>query len=359
MADQQLVHGNPSDSSFESTGLCILSLDGGGVRGLSTLYVLQRIMSRLNDERREIGLPDVKPCEVFDLIGGTSTGGLIAIMLGRLEMDVHECILAYTALMGDVFEKKSHWLPLTVSGRTQGRYDSSKLKDAIEKVIQSSGFPTQSLFNQGKPQGSRVFVCAVDQSAPLAITRLRSYDVRGFSDNLKPTICDAALATSAATTVFEPVSIRGRSFVDGALGANNPVNEVENEASNIWCPDTGELKPLLKCFVSIGTGKPDPEPMQDTVKGLAKTVGNIATETEATARHFIGRYRRHYDENRYFRFNVEGIHRIGLTEHTEGHRILAATELYLDDQARQFRVRDCVANLRQKECVYIPTENFA
>jgi patatin-like phospholipase/acyl hydrolase len=52
-----------------------LSLDGGGVRGLSTLYILKFIMDRLNHARGEGMLPPVKPCEVFDLIGGTSTGG--------------------------------------------------------------------------------------------------------------------------------------------------------------------------------------------------------------------------------------------------------------------------------------------
>jgi patatin-like phospholipase/acyl hydrolase len=61
---------------LDSTGLCLLSLDGGGVRGLSTLYILKSIMDRLNYERKKIAnLPPAKPCEVFDLIGGTSTGG--------------------------------------------------------------------------------------------------------------------------------------------------------------------------------------------------------------------------------------------------------------------------------------------
>ena len=59
----------PSDS------LCLLSLDGGGVRGLSTLYILREIMVALNHARAEAGEPPVKPCDVFDLIGGTSTGG--------------------------------------------------------------------------------------------------------------------------------------------------------------------------------------------------------------------------------------------------------------------------------------------
>jgi len=59
---------------LDTTGLCLLSLGGGGVRGLSMLYILKSTIDRLNYERKE-GLPPTKPCEVFDLIGGTSIGG--------------------------------------------------------------------------------------------------------------------------------------------------------------------------------------------------------------------------------------------------------------------------------------------
>ncbi len=62
---------------LDQTGLCLLSLDGGGVRGLSTLFILKGLMSRLNHERQAATLPRVKPCEIFDLIGGTSTGGFV------------------------------------------------------------------------------------------------------------------------------------------------------------------------------------------------------------------------------------------------------------------------------------------
>jgi patatin-like phospholipase/acyl hydrolase len=69
--------------------LRILSLDGGGIRGLSSLFVLKELMAQVERERAEVGPPPaepLRPCEVFDLICGTSTGGLIALMLGRLEM---------------------------------------------------------------------------------------------------------------------------------------------------------------------------------------------------------------------------------------------------------------------------------
>ena len=64
---------------LDTTGLCLLSLDGGGVRGMSTLYILKGLMTRLNNQRQKASLPPVKPCEVFDLIGGTSTGGCVCI----------------------------------------------------------------------------------------------------------------------------------------------------------------------------------------------------------------------------------------------------------------------------------------
>lgn len=62
---------NPTDNN----GICLLSLDGGGVRGLSALYILKGVMDQLNIERRRTGRAAAKPCEIFDLIGGTSTGG--------------------------------------------------------------------------------------------------------------------------------------------------------------------------------------------------------------------------------------------------------------------------------------------
>jgi len=63
----------------------ILSLDGGGVRGLSSLLILREIMEEIG-RRTKAAAETPLPCEYFDLIGGTSTGGLIAIMLGRLGM---------------------------------------------------------------------------------------------------------------------------------------------------------------------------------------------------------------------------------------------------------------------------------
>jgi predicted acylesterase/phospholipase RssA len=201
------------------------------------------------------------------------------------------------------------------------------------------------------------FVCTTAK-ATTGITRLRSYSLPDEL-GIPATLCDAALATSAATGFFDPVSIGARLFVDGALGANNPVDEVEGEASNIWCPETGNLKPLVKCFISIGTGNPGKKAIEDNMlKFLSKTLVRIATETENTESRFIAKWRQQFDEKRYFRFNVDqGLQEVGLAEYKEQGTIEAATDEYLKHQAQKFRVRDCVQNLRQKQSVYI--ENFS
>lgn len=59
----------------EKFGLCLLSLDGGDTRSLSTLLILQDLMNNVNTERAQSGVAAVKPCEIFDLIGGTGVGG--------------------------------------------------------------------------------------------------------------------------------------------------------------------------------------------------------------------------------------------------------------------------------------------
>ena len=112
------------------------------------------------------------------------------------------------------------------------------------------------------------FVCTANRDTK-DIVRLRSYSLPD-EPNIRATICQAALATSAATTFFDPVSIGDRTFADGGLGANNPVDEVEGEASNVWCSETGDLKPLVKCFISIGTGNPSKTAFED---GMFKFLG--------------------------------------------------------------------------------------
>jgi patatin-like phospholipase/acyl hydrolase len=75
-----------------------LTFDGGGVRGLSALLILREIMEEIGRQTNATDTP--LPSQYFDLIGGTSTGGLIALMLGRLGMVVSPEVDLFMLLVG-------------------------------------------------------------------------------------------------------------------------------------------------------------------------------------------------------------------------------------------------------------------
>ena len=75
-------------------------------------------------------------------------------MLGRLEMDVDECITAYSELAEAVFGEKLSSFPFNVKGKIKALFDSAKLEKAVRKVAQSSASKTD-LFNDGTERGCR------------------------------------------------------------------------------------------------------------------------------------------------------------------------------------------------------------
>ena len=76
--------------------------------------------------------PKPKPCDYFDLIAGTGTGGLIAIMLGRLRMNLVECMDVYVRMTRKVFETDK-----TIAGipYRSTLFKASKLEDAIKECV--------------------------------------------------------------------------------------------------------------------------------------------------------------------------------------------------------------------------------
>lgn len=135
------------------------------------------------------------------------------------------------------------------------------------------------------------------------------------------------------------------------MGANNPVDHVEGEASNIWCPEA-DLKPLVKIFISIGTGNPGTKAFKANALKIHQTLIDLATETESTERKFIERWAAHFSQDRYFRFNVQqGLQTVGLDEYKEQDLIESATEEYIEHMDCKIRKRKCVENLAQKQSV--------
>ncbi|KJZ69359.1 hypothetical protein HIM_11241 [Hirsutella minnesotensis 3608] len=321
----------------------LLALDGGGVRGLSSLMILQNLMSTID--------PDAppKPCDYFDMIAGTSTGGLIAIMLGRLRMTVDECIVAYTSLSNKVFEKKSH--RIKINGQLQGRFDAAALEREVKQTLADNGHSKDALLKDSSDGACKVLVCATSKETGDTVCLTSYRPARGLVHLYDSTmIWQACRATSAATTFFDPIAIgpHQEEFVDGALGANNPVYTLWTQAQDVWGDD--QLRGCLRCLVSIGTGVPALQPVCDDVLGVGATLTNLATETEKTAEQFRRDKSSLDDEGRYYRFNVSrGLEDVGLEESKKQHEIAAATGRYVTSQDVFRQMKACANGLARKQ----------
>jgi patatin-like phospholipase/acyl hydrolase len=78
-------------------------LDGGGIRGLFAIIILQQVM----EEVRKLDCPDnpegLRPCDYFDIIGGTSTGGSVPVLFKVQLQLADKHFLAYLVLCLDVW----------------------------------------------------------------------------------------------------------------------------------------------------------------------------------------------------------------------------------------------------------------
>ena len=123
----------------------ILALDGGGIRGYSSLLILKRLFHVIHQMELELetnertgDIPeyedDLLPCHYFDFMYGTSTGGLISVMLGRLRMTIGECLAEYRIVGDGLFGRKRSSLPL----RT--RYSHEPLEEAVKRLVSKHNF---------------------------------------------------------------------------------------------------------------------------------------------------------------------------------------------------------------------------
>jgi predicted acylesterase/phospholipase RssA len=191
--------------------------------------------------------------------------------------------------------------------------------------------------------GSHRFVCATEYETS-AVHILSNYNRRGagFDDIYEELlIWEACRATSAASTFFEPIKV-GRSdnnsviFLDGATGANNPVAYMWEEAKGVFGRDFEER---LQVAVSIGTGVPAIRAFGKNLKGVGKTMVELATNTEETNRSFERTHESLVRDDRFFQFNVHnGLKDVGLEDANKQSRIRGVTREYLVSPAVGRRV---------------------
>lgn len=136
-------------------------------------------------------------------------------------------------------------------------------------------------------------------------------------------IWEAARATSAASTFFDPVQIGSTCFVDGGVRNNNPINLAYREASNLWPHD--EI-----CILSIGTGDAPGGSFQGSMKDIVNRLKEIVTDSEHTNNTFFAQHQDMMRNNLLFRFNVPGLAEIGLEEAQQKSTIIARTQSYIE-----------------------------
>ncbi|KAM3446835.1 hypothetical protein MY3296_009289 [Beauveria thailandica] len=306
--------GTSSTSSSPNHPPSLTSTDGGGVRGYSMLIIVQELMHRTFVEAhgrapRRSEIP--KPCDHFDLIVGTGTGGLIAIMLGRLRLDLETCKELYVRMTRMVFQTDK-----TIAGipYRSTLFKASKLEEAIRQAVcehtineqegndgdepvnplyssrlstgSSSSVPQRHLsnastvsfsarsptaqaaarpfFNSRYGNGDARLYDARENRTKTAVTAmykdsprhsapviLRSYDSRREPPpDFDCKIWQAGRATCAIGLAFKPITIGQASFHDDGVGTFNPAPEALDEAVvNEW---PGRE---VGVFVSVGTGK--------------------------------------------------------------------------------------------------------
>ncbi|KAJ5679821.1 hypothetical protein N7462_008065 [Penicillium macrosclerotiorum] len=282
--------------------LRVLSLDGGGVRGISSLLLLQAILDK--------AAPGKKPCEIFDMIGGTSTGGLIAVMLGRLQMTVAECITQYDNVMKEVFPETGDIEKAFKLATEKEFYDSSKLEGIIKRLIKEKlGDPEISLLDEKSP--CKIFLMATNARAGnnRAPVFLRSYKNPNNMENsalVNIKLWQAARATSAAPAYFKPLQVDGFTLVDGGLGANNPLGWLWTEVLGVYGPARA-----TDCFLSIGTGMAKNAPViQPGIlpsHEVEESYISVATNSELINimfRTLIDAFAPQAQERKYWRLNV-------------------------------------------------------
>lgn len=187
------------------------------------------------------------------------------------------------------------------------------------------------------------FVVAV-RSNNTAAALLRSYRNPNLPNVLleECKIWEACRATSAATTLFDPIRIGkyGQEFIDGAVRYNNPIQLVHREAESLW--------PGRDVFIlSIGTGSAPGKSFQGNLKDVVKSLKDIVVETEQTANDFYHAHRDMVQNDLLFRFNVyHGLADIGLEEYREISAIADGTEDYLEKGETVKKLSACIGRLR-------------
>lgn len=222
----------------------MLALDGGGIRGAITLGFLEKIEATLQQRHNN---SDLRLCDYFDLIGGTSTGAIIAAGLS-IGMRASEIKALYLKLGTKIFGKKRGLFK-----RLSAKFDIEALEEELEDIFGDITLGSSDI---------KTGLCIVTKRADTGSTwpLINHPGGKYFDFNKDILLRQAVRASTAAPTYFQPEKIevgQGQvgAFVDGGVSMhNNPSMQLFLIATLNgfpFCWNSGENDLLL---VSVGTG---------------------------------------------------------------------------------------------------------
>ncbi|KAJ5348566.1 uncharacterized protein N7506_001819 [Penicillium brevicompactum] len=246
----------------------ILSLDGGGVRGLIQLGLLRAL-------ERRIGVPIAS---LPDLCTGTSVGALSAIDIILSQSSVTQCFNAFPGFARKIFRRTSNspvprcirWLASAFNLTTDGLYDS----DGLSQIFKAAVGPSRRMFDvaMNSSAGCRVAIVASRTSDGKAciLANYRGANPRSMNaaylflaphgDRGNPFLWEAAICSVAAPFYFQTKNLPGLGLLqDGGVRANNPLAIALRESNIIW--------PMAKrhdLLLSVGTGFSTSSPSDST-----------------------------------------------------------------------------------------------
>ncbi|WP_121964995.1 CBASS cGAMP-activated phospholipase [Myroides sp. N17-2] len=212
----------------------ILSIDGGGIKGLYSARILEKFEQKFK----------CKTSDHFDMICGTSTGGLIALALTSLI--TAENICKFYEDKGEIIFPSSKEFKIPFLGKTskrgikqilwKGKFENEGLKKSLDEI-----FGDKIIGNANN------LLCIPSYSVTEAKPKVFKYDHKegNLSRDNRAKMVDIALATSAAPTYFPMAELpyyNNEQFIDGGVWANNPTLVGLLEALNNFVGKDKEYK---------------------------------------------------------------------------------------------------------------------
>jgi len=214
----------------------ILSIDGGGIRGIIPTVFLAEFEKRTG-----------KPiCDLFDLIAGTSTGGILTAMLtlptrfGRPKYSAEQVLSAYFEHGGEIFHHSLLRSVSTFGGFVKPKYSPSGLDAMLDSYLGSARLHATL---------TEILVTAYDMSSSTPWFFKTSFAKDHPLPQDDPLLTQVVRATTAAPTYFPPLMMEGHCMIDGGVFASNPALCAYAQARNMYPEETAFL------IVSLGTGQ--------------------------------------------------------------------------------------------------------